>query len=61
MEERVIWMDKVMEYERHSNECQDCAARAPSGDIRSHYLSLARMWQQLAEERRTFLQLKSLD
>jgi hypothetical protein len=61
MEDRVILMDKVMEYERHSTECKDCAARAPIGDIRSHYLSLARMWQQLAEERRTFLQLKSLD
>jgi hypothetical protein len=54
-------MDKVMEYERHSRECTDCAAKAPSGDVRSHYLNLARMWQQLAEERRTFLQMNGLD
>ncbi|HEX4636066.1 MAG TPA: hypothetical protein VH189_07770 [Rhizomicrobium sp.] len=54
-------MDKVTEYERHSIECRDYAAKAPGADIRSHYLSLARMWQQLAEERRSFLQLKCLD
>lgn len=54
-------MDKVKEYERHSLECMNYAARAPNGDIRSHYMSLAKMWQQLAEERRSFLQLKSLD
>jgi hypothetical protein len=55
------WMDKVMEYERHSIECMDHATRAPDGTVRSHYMILAKMWQQLAEERRTFLQLKSLN
>jgi len=54
-------MVKVTEYERHSLECKDYAPKAPTTEIRSHYLSLADMWQQLAEERRTFLQLKSWD
>ena len=54
-------MDKVMEYERHSIECMDYAAKAPDVNIRSHYMILAKMWQQLAEERRSFLQLKSLN
>jgi hypothetical protein len=54
-------MDKVMEYERHALECRDFASKAPTAEIRNHYRSLADMWRQLAEERRTFLQLKCLD
>jgi uncharacterized protein YjiS (DUF1127 family) len=54
-------MDTVMQYERHSLECETSAAKAPTSELRSHYLSLARMWAHLAEERRTFLQLKSLE
>ena len=57
----MILLDKVKDYERHSLECMDYAIKAPNGDIRIHYMSLAKMWQQLAEERRTFLQLKSLE
>jgi len=51
-------MDKVTEYEHRSLECRDLAAKAPTAEIRNHYLSLADIWQHLAEERRTFLQLK---
>jgi len=54
-------MDKVRDYERHSLECQDIAAKAPTAEIRSHYMSLADIWRHLAEERRTFLQLRSLE
>jgi len=54
-------MDKVMQYERHSLECENSAAKAPTSEIRSHYLTLAKMWAHLAEERRRFLQLNSLN
>ena len=53
-------MDKVAEYERRSRECKELAAGAPTSRIRIHYLSLADTWLRLAEERRIFIQLKTL-
>jgi len=54
-------MNKVLEFERHSLECSECAARAPSPAIRGQYLSLAKMWRELASERRAFLKMSSPD
>ena len=54
-------MDKVKEYERASRECAERASNVQSGSLRSQYLELSEMWRRLAEERRAFLQLKSLD
>lgn len=54
-------MHKVQEYEKYSMECAELAGSAPNAAIRAQYLRLADMWRRLAEERRTFLQMKSLD
>jgi hypothetical protein len=47
-------MDKVQEYRRRAQECFDLAGRAPNGELRGHYESLAKMWTKLAEERLAF-------
>jgi hypothetical protein len=54
-------MHKVREYEKYSMECAALAGSAPNPAIRAQYLRLAEMWRRLAEERRAFLQLGSLD
>lgn len=54
-------MNKVREYEHYSIQCAELAAHAPDAAVRSQYLKLAEMWRNLAEERRAFLQSKSLD
>lgn len=51
-------MDKVAEYQLKAAACRREAVRAPSGGVREHYLELANMWAQLAEERLLFLQLR---
>jgi hypothetical protein len=45
-------MEKVTEYLRFSTECRDLANKAPTAEIRNHYLNLADMWKSLADERR---------
>ena len=54
-------MNKVREYERNSAECAEFAANATNAEVRSQYQKLAEMWRRLAQERRAFLQSKSLD
>lgn len=54
-------MNKVREYERKSAECAQNADNAPNAAVRTQYVRLAEMWRKLAEERRAFLQLKSLE
>jgi hypothetical protein len=54
-------MHKIREYEKWSLECTELAESAPNPAIRAQYLKLAHMWRRLAEERRTFLQIKSLE
>lgn len=54
-------MDKVREYERMSRECAEIATAIPDPKARETYLRLAQTWRHLAEERRAFLQTKSLD
>jgi hypothetical protein len=44
-------MDKVHEYRQRAGECRTMAAMAPNADIREHYLHLAKVWDQLADER----------
>ncbi|HET7085928.1 MAG TPA: hypothetical protein VFI23_14220 [Rhizomicrobium sp.] len=54
-----IAMDKVAEFLGHSMECRKLASKAPTPEVRSHYLNLAAMWERLAEERRTQLESRS--
>jgi len=56
-----IWMEKVAEYERKSFECKELALRAPTAQIRTHYLELSDLWKRLAEERRIHIQSRTMD
>jgi hypothetical protein len=47
-------MDKVQQYRQRAGECRTMAAMAPNADIREHYLQLANVWDQLADERLAF-------
>jgi hypothetical protein len=46
--------EKIREYLQRASECRDAAAKVFSPEIRAHYEDLARTWENLAEERKTF-------
>jgi hypothetical protein len=41
----------MREYRRHEEECRKLAAKMQTGDQRDHILKIAKVWDQLAEER----------
>jgi hypothetical protein len=47
-------MKKTEEYRQRATDCRELSQKAPTADIRQHYLDLAIMWDRLAEERLTF-------
>jgi len=47
-------MDKVRELRERAGECRTLAVTAPTAEIREHYLQLANVWDQLADERLAF-------
>ena len=47
-------MDKVKEFRDRAGECRTMAVTAQTDEIREHYLQLARVWDQLADERLGF-------
>ena len=47
-------MDKVREFRRRAQECRQLAQEATTADIRGHYQNLARTWEKLADERKSF-------
>ena len=47
-------MDKVKEFRQRAGECRTMAVTAQTGEIREHYLQLAQVWDQLADERIAF-------
>jgi hypothetical protein len=47
-------MDKVKEFRDRAGECRTQAVTAQTEEIREHYLQLARVWDQLADERLAF-------
>ena len=47
-------MDKVREFHRRARECMLLAEKASTPDIRGHFENLARTWEKLADERKTF-------
>jgi hypothetical protein len=49
--------DKVNEFRLRSAECRNHAVKAPSEELRQHYLWLAGMWHDLAETRAAYLKL----
>jgi uncharacterized protein YjiS (DUF1127 family) len=46
-------MEKVREFQDRARECQELAA-AKSREIRGNFANLARIWEKLAQKRRTF-------
>ncbi len=47
-------MDKVKQFRQRAGECRTMAVTAPTPEIRAHYLQLALVWDQLADERLAF-------
>jgi hypothetical protein len=50
--------DKLNEFRLRSAECRNHASRAPTEELRRHYLWLAQMWHELAEARALVLKLR---
>ena len=48
-------MRKASEYRHHAEECRKLAAKMKTGDQRDHMLKIAKVWDQLAEERAEML------
>jgi hypothetical protein len=48
-------MRKTSEYRHHAEECRKLAAKMKTGDQRDHMLKIAKVWDQLAEERNDIL------
>lgn len=44
-------MQKVTEYLERSAECRELSTKAPTAELRKHYVALADMWKRLADER----------
>jgi len=47
-------MNKVREFRRRAQECRLLAQEATAPDIKGHYENLARTWEKLADERKSF-------
>ena len=48
-------MRKASEYRHHAEECRKLAAKMKTGDQRDHMLKIAKVWDQLADERTEML------
>jgi hypothetical protein len=48
-------MRETSEYRHHAEECRKLAAKMKTGDQRGHMLKIAKMWDQLAEDRAEML------
>jgi hypothetical protein len=40
--------DRAQKYRQKADECLRAAESVPAGDVREHYLHLARQWEELA-------------
>jgi hypothetical protein len=50
-------MKKASEYRLHAAECRQLAAKMESGDQREQLLSMARHWDELAQDRAALIHL----
>jgi hypothetical protein len=48
-------MQKADEYQRHAQECRDLAATMSSAEHRDQLLEMAKIWEDMAKERETFV------
>jgi hypothetical protein len=44
-------MKKAAEYRDHARECREIAASMPPGEARARLREMARLWDELAEDR----------
>jgi len=51
--------DKENEFRLRAAECRNHAAKAPTDELRQHYLWLAEMWRELADARAALLRLNN--
>ena len=48
-------MKKVDEYQQHAQECRELAAKMDAPEVREQLLEMAKIWDNMAEERRSFV------
>ena len=48
-------MQKIDDYQRHAQQCRDLAAKMDVPEVREQLLDMAKIWEELAVERATFV------
>jgi hypothetical protein len=48
-------MQKIDDYQRHAQQCRDLAAKMDVPEVREQLLIMAKLWEDIAAERATFV------